>query len=125
MSPNPTKCGELIINSLQFQQAPFGELKLMGSAVKRVNSYKIVGVHVSDDLTWNTHMDYLFKKVNKRLYELRILNKSGLGVDYLVKIFCTGPYSSMRPLCGLHCRSTLTMSSSQYKQKLCALCSLI
>ena len=50
----------------------------MGSGIKRVNSYEILGVHVSNDLTWNTHIDYLFKKANKRLYTLRIL----------VKIFC-------------------------------------
>ena len=44
-------CVELIINFLQFQPAPVSELQLMGSAIKRVNSYKILGVHVSDDLT--------------------------------------------------------------------------
>ena len=33
-------------------------------------------------------IDYLFKKVNKRLYALRILKKSGVPVDDLVKIFC-------------------------------------
>ena len=51
----------LIINFLQFQPAPVSELQLMGSAIKRVPNYKILGIHVSDDLTWNTHIDYLFK----------------------------------------------------------------
>ena len=60
----------------------------MGSAVKRVASYKILGIHVSDDLTWNTHIDYLLKWANKRLYVLGILKKSGVPVDELVKIFC-------------------------------------
>ena len=59
----------------------------MGSAIKRVHSYKIVGVHVSDDLTWNTHINYLFKKGNKCLYALRILKKSAEALDGLVKIF--------------------------------------
>ena len=45
-------------------------------------------MHVRDDLTWNTHIDYLFKKANKRLYALRILKKSGVAIDDLVKIFC-------------------------------------
>ena len=49
------KCHELImINVLQFQPAPISELQLMRSAIKCVHSYKILGVHVSDDLTWNT-----------------------------------------------------------------------
>ena len=88
MRLNPKKCRELIINFLQFQPAPVSELQLMGSAIKRVNSYKILGVHVSDDLTGNTHIDYLFKKANKCLFALRILKKSGVAVDDLVKIFC-------------------------------------
>ena len=60
----------------------------MGSAIKRVHSYKILGLKVSDNLTWNTHIAYLFEKANKRLYALRILEKSCLAVDDLVKIFC-------------------------------------
>ena len=112
MRLNPKKCRELIINFLQFQPAPVGELQLMGFAIKRVNSYKILGVHVSDDLTWNTHIDYLFKKANKRLYALRILrNLAWLSMTLL-------RYSA-------HFRSILTTSSSQYKEKLCALHSLI
>ena len=87
MCLSPKKCRELIINFLQFQPAPVSELQLMGSAIKRVHSYKILGVHVSDDLTWNTHIDYLFKKVNRRLYVLRILKKSGVALDDFVKIF--------------------------------------
>ena len=78
---------ELIINFSQFQPAPVSELQLVGFAIKRVNSYKILRVHFSDDLTWNTHIDYLFKKANKRLHALRILKKSGVAVDDFVKIF--------------------------------------
>ena len=60
----------------------------MGSAIKRAPSYKMLGIHVSDDLTWNNLIDYLFKYANKRLYALGILKKSGVPVDELVKIFC-------------------------------------
>ena len=60
-------CRELIINFSQFQPAPVSELQLMGSAIKRVHSYKILGLNVSDNLTWSTHIAYLFKKANKHL----------------------------------------------------------
>ena len=73
----------------------------MCSAIKRVYSYKISGVHVSDDLTWNTHMDHLFKRANKRLYTLRILKKSGVPVDDLVKIFCALIRSVLEPYASL------------------------
>ena len=48
---NPKRCRELIINFLQFQPAPVSELQLMDSAIKRVHSYKILGLNVSDNLT--------------------------------------------------------------------------
>ena len=38
------------------------------------------------DLTWDTHVDYIMKKANKRLYILRALRRSGVSVrDYVVE----------------------------------------
>ena len=74
---------------LQSQEVPQAHHQLMGSAIKHIHTYKILGVHVSDDLTWNTHTDYLFKKANKHQCVLRILKKSGVALDDLVKTFCT------------------------------------
>ena len=48
---NPKKCRELIFNFLQFQPAPISELQLMGSAIRRIHIYKILGLNVSDRLT--------------------------------------------------------------------------
>ena len=67
MRPYPTKCRELIINFIQFQPAPVSELQLMGSAIKRVASYKILEIHVSDDLPWNTHMYRLLVQVGNQV----------------------------------------------------------
>ena len=54
---NPTKCNERIVNFLQFQPSPVNGLQLMGSVIKRVSSYKILGVCVSQDLSWGTHIE--------------------------------------------------------------------
>ena len=114
---------ELIINFLHFQPVPVSKLQLMGSAIKRVNSYKILGVHVSDDLTWNTHKDYLFMKANKRLYALRILKRTGIAIDDLVKMFCALIRSVLEYAFPVW--AALPTSLSQYKEKLCVLCSLV
>lgn len=37
------KCLEIIINFLQFKPSPTNELQLMGTVIKRVSSYKILG----------------------------------------------------------------------------------
>jgi len=77
-----------MINVLQFQPDKVSELQLMGSAIKSVHSNKILGVHVSDDLTWNTHIDYTCSRRQINAYmSCAFLKKSGLPVDELVRIF--------------------------------------
>ena len=88
MRLNPKKCREMVINFLQFQPTQLGPLQLMGSVVKRVNSYKILGIHVTNDLSWNKHIDYVFKKANKRLYALRLLARSNVPAVDLIAIYC-------------------------------------
>ena len=84
---NPKKCREMVINFLQSQPTQLGPL-LMGSVVKRVNSYKILGIHVTNDLSWNEQIDYVFKKANKRLYALRLLARSKVPAVDLIAIYC-------------------------------------
>ena len=88
MRLNPKKCREMVINFLQFQPTQLGPLQLMGSVVKRVNSYKILGIHVTNDLSWNEHIDYVFKKANKRLYALGLLARSKVPAVDLIAIYC-------------------------------------
>ena len=60
------KCRALIVNNfLQFQPFSINDLQSMGTVIKQVSSYKILGVYVSDDLTWNIHINYVVKKANK------------------------------------------------------------
>jgi len=46
-----------------------------GTAVERVSSFRYLGVHITDDLTWTTHIDTLVRKVKQCLYHLRQLRK--------------------------------------------------
>ena len=57
--------------------------------VERVSSFKLLGLLLSDDLSWNCHVDYVIKKANTRLYALRILKKAGLSQSELVNIYCS------------------------------------
>ena len=41
---------------------------------------------MSCDLLWNTHIEYVVKKANKRLYILRLLLKTGVGTSELVTV---------------------------------------
>ena len=83
MRLNPNKCRERIVNFLQFQPSPVNGLQLMDSVIKRVSSYKMRGVYVSQDLLWGTHIEYVYDKANKWLHALSLLKKAGVSVNDL------------------------------------------
>ena len=54
-----------------------------------MTNYKLLGVYLNEDLSWNTHIDYMFKKACKRLYSLRILKRGGVASLNILKFFLT------------------------------------
>ena len=52
-------------------------------------TYKLLGVYISEDLSWNVHIEHIVKKANKSLYALRALKKSGLTIKQLVQVYCS------------------------------------
>ena len=57
--------------------------------IELVASAKILDLNVSSDLKWNSHIDSIIKKAQKRLYSLSQLKRSGLGTRGLVQFFRT------------------------------------
>ena len=51
-----------------------------GSDIEQVSTLKLLGVHLSEVLTWAVHCDYIVKRANRRLYALRQLNKCKIPV---------------------------------------------
>ncbi len=45
--------------------------------VEQVNSFKFLGVHITEELTWSAHTDAVLKKAHQRLFFLRRLRKFG------------------------------------------------
>jgi hypothetical protein len=64
-------------------------IHISGLPVERESSFKLLGLLLSDDLSWNCHVDYVIKKANTSLYALRILKKAGLSQSELVNIYCS------------------------------------
>ena len=79
----------MIINFMQYSPFPPPPLPLRGSVIERVVTYKLLGVYISDDLSWNVHIEHIVKKANKRLYALPALKKSGLTITQLVQVYCS------------------------------------
>ena len=61
---NPKKCKEMIITFLKYNHTCFSPIYISGVPVELVSSFKLLGVHLSNDLTRNSHADYIMKKGN-------------------------------------------------------------
>ena len=59
------------------------------TVIEQVDRYKLLGVYISSDLSWNKHVDYIIKKANKRLYSLQVLRRAGVMPADLVWIYCS------------------------------------
>ena len=72
---NQDKCKELRI-SFANQPAIFDPLTINGKELEVVKTVKLLGLTVKDNLTWNSYVDEVIKKVNKRLYFLVQLKRA-------------------------------------------------
>ena len=52
-----------------------------------VETQKILGITISNDLKWNDHIEQAIKKANKRLYFLVQLRRAGVGAESLIKFY--------------------------------------
>ena len=52
-----------------------------------VDSFKLLGVHITKDLSWAVHSNCVIKKASRRLYSLRNLRKSGVHLDDLIIVY--------------------------------------
>ena len=73
----------------QYKSTTLSPLMIGGTVIDRVQSYKLLGLHISNDLTWNSHCETVYKKAVKRLYGLRVLKKPGMSMGDLVSVYCS------------------------------------
>ncbi len=71
------------------QQRPYTPLMISGTPVERVSSFKYLGVNISENLTWTTHIQTQVKKARQRLYHLRQLRKFRVS-PAILKTFYSG-----------------------------------
>ena len=89
MRLNEKKCKDMVINFLKYQPTVITPIQLNGIVIDRVSSYKLLGVIISNDVSWNEHCDSIHKKATKRLFVLRTLKRVGLGTNDLVLVYCS------------------------------------
>ena len=82
------------INFLRNSNCLINQIIIGGKVIKRVNTYKILGVIMDNDLKWNCHVDYIIKKARKKLYSLRVLRRARVSQLNILRIYL----STVRPV---------------------------
>ena len=74
-------------------------INIDGAAIERVPQVKVLGVTVSSDLSWNSHVDGIVSKARIRLFLIYRLKRAGIGQCDLVRIYI----SVIRPVVEYAC----------------------
>jgi hypothetical protein len=82
MIVNSRKTKEMIIGPITKQPPP--QLTLDGATIDRVRTFKLLGVHVSNNLKWSHHIETVCSKAASRLHFLRLLAQSGASSGDLI-----------------------------------------
>ncbi len=89
LSLNIDKTKELVVD-FRRQSRVHTPITIDKTPVERVNSFKFLGVHITEDLTWSAHTDAVLKKAHQRLFFLRRLRKFGTSPRILRSFYtCT------------------------------------
>jgi len=57
--------------------------------LEQVMTFKLLGVHVANDLKWTYHVDAVTSQISSRLYFLKQLKRSGAEPDDLLCFYTT------------------------------------
>ncbi len=98
LSLNMRKTKELNVDFRKRQQRPYTPLMISGTPVERECSFKYLGVNISEDLTWTTHIQTEVKKARQILYHLRQLRTFRISPAILIT-FYSGAIESVLTQC--------------------------
>lgn len=115
----------MIVNCRKTKEILFGSIlkdpplsvTLSGTPVERVATFKLLGVHVANDLKWLQHVDAISSKVSSRLHFLKQLKRSGAGPEDLLYFYVI----AIRPVLEYACpawHSSLTAAQTKALESL-------
>ncbi|KAK1795701.1 hypothetical protein P4O66_001021 [Electrophorus voltai] len=85
-----SKTKEWIVDCSKKQERHYRPVRISGITVERVDSFRYLGVHILQDLSWSRHTSSLAKKARQRLYHLRRLRDFRLPSKILRNFYtCT------------------------------------
>ncbi|KAM9560447.1 uncharacterized protein ACWYII_018752 [Salvelinus alpinus] len=72
------------------KRTEYTSILIDGAAVEQVESFKFLGVHITNKLTWSKHTMTVVKQARQNLFALRRLKRFGIGPQIIKRFYsCT------------------------------------
>ncbi|KAK3521253.1 hypothetical protein QTP70_001550 [Hemibagrus guttatus] len=81
---NINKTKELIVDFSTKQERNYQTPVINESPVERVDRFRYLGVHITQDLSWSCHINTVVKKARQHLYHLRLRNFYSCTVESIL-----------------------------------------
>jgi hypothetical protein len=86
---NVTKTKEMLIYFRKgFVPNDVPVLRTEDNQIEQVDSFKLLGVVISSDLTWKAHVSHIVSKASKRLYIVYQLLRAGVSSSDVLTVYC-------------------------------------
>jgi hypothetical protein len=82
MNINAKKTKEMLFGRIQKYPPPLIEFET--GTVERVSTFKLLGLTITDNLSWEEHINAISVKASKRLHFLKLLKRSSVNCDDLL-----------------------------------------
>ncbi len=82
---NFAKTKEMLLGRIN--KNPFPNISVNSNAIERVSTFRLLGVHIDDNLKWTSHTSYIYSKASSRLYFMKLLKRSGASIDDMLHFF--------------------------------------
>ncbi len=86
MGLNTKKTFEMLITSSQ-NPTVFPPIVINSETIHRVDTAKLLGVSISSDLTWRTHVQSIYSKAASQLHSLRMLRRASLPPEHMISYY--------------------------------------
>ena len=122
MQINAKKTKEMLIYfGRKFDKDVVTSVTLNSDQIDRVDTFKLLGVIFSSDLSWASHVSYLLSKVSKRYYLIFQLVRVGVAQHDIIRIYCAIIRSVLEYACAVWHSGLTTAQSNDIErvQKRC------
>ena len=108
MTLNTSKTKEMVIYfGKTYLKSEISFTTIHETRIERVETFKLLGIIFSSDLTWKAHTEYMLAKASKRIFVVYKLVKAGINVNDVISIYCSLIRSILEYACPVwHCGLT-------------------